>query len=101
MDILGYDMTEKEIGVLDEIIADKQDAKDKVNEQVNKPVESTAEQPEETAPRLSPDEMKDISLWYTKALAWFKKGKGGAADWENKNSYRHKSALAINPHGVG
>src|SRR4029078_3611426 len=34
---------------------------------------------------LSPDEMKDIALWYSKAKAWFVKGKGAAVDWENKH----------------
>ena len=34
---------------------------------------------------LSADEMKDLSLWYTKAKAWHLKGKGNAVDWENKH----------------
>lgn len=34
---------------------------------------------------LSAEEMKDLALWYTKAKAWFNKGKGAAVDWENKH----------------
>lgn len=34
---------------------------------------------------LSPDETKDIALWYSKAKAWNLKGKGCAVDWENKH----------------
>lgn len=34
---------------------------------------------------LSPDEMKDLTVWYDKALAWFRRGKGNAVDWESKH----------------
>lgn len=34
---------------------------------------------------LSPEEMKDLAVWFDKAKAWYKKGKGAAADWENKH----------------
>ena len=34
---------------------------------------------------LSADELKDLSLWYSKAKAWHLKGKGNAVDWENKH----------------
>lgn len=43
---------------------------------------------------LSPEEMKDLGLWYTKAKAWFLKGKGTAVDWENKH-LREEIALPI------
>lgn len=34
---------------------------------------------------MSPDETKDLALWYSKAKAWHLKGKGNAVDWENKH----------------
>jgi hypothetical protein len=34
---------------------------------------------------LSADEIKDLSLWYSKAKAWHLKNKGNAVDWENKH----------------
>jgi Phage portal protein len=34
---------------------------------------------------LSPDEMKDLTVWHDKAKAWWKKGKSGYVDWENKH----------------
>ena len=34
---------------------------------------------------LPADELKDLSLWYSKAKAWHRKGKGNAVDWENKH----------------
>jgi hypothetical protein len=34
---------------------------------------------------LSADELKDLSLWYSKAKSWHVKGKGNAVDWENKH----------------
>ena len=43
---------------------------------------------------LSADEMKDLTLWYSKAKAWFLKGKGCAVDWENKH-LREEIALPI------
>lgn len=82
MDILGYDMTEEEAAMLDEVIADKENAKKEVDENIGKEPEYI----EQTKPvNLSPDEIKDLALWHTKAAAWFKKGKSGYVDWENKN----------------
>ena len=43
---------------------------------------------------LSTDEMKDLTLWYSKAKSWFLKGKGTAVDWENKH-LREEIALPI------
>ena len=43
---------------------------------------------------LSTEEMKDLTLWYSKAKAWFLKGKGTAVDWENKH-LREEIALPI------
>ena len=97
MDILGYDMTDDEEITLNEIIADKEAAKEKmeeklaadkqpINEQSKDNVEPVAdEKPKTNVTNLSPDEMKDFSLWYTKARAWYAKGKGCAVDWENKH----------------
>ena len=42
-------------------------------------------EPEDEAVSLSPDETKDIALWYSKAKTWNLKGKGNAVDWENKH----------------
>jgi hypothetical protein len=43
---------------------------------------------------LSADEMKDLTLWYSKARVWFSKGKGCAIDWENKH-LREEIAISI------
>lgn len=43
---------------------------------------------------LSTEEMKDLTLWYSKAKVWFLKGKGTAVDWENKH-LREEIALPI------
>lgn len=43
---------------------------------------------------LSTEEMKDLTLWYSKAKTWFLKGKGTAVDWENKY-LREEIALPI------
>jgi len=34
---------------------------------------------------LTPDETKDLALWYSKAKSWNIKGKGNAVDWECKH----------------
>jgi len=80
MDILGYDMTQEEADALDAIIADDEETQDE--ETQTKPV------------NLSPDEIKDLALWQTKAAAWYKKGKKGYVDWENKN-LREEIAVPI------
>lgn len=86
MDILGYDMTEEESASLDKIIADKKADKEKVNEQMDKPKQEVPDMQEPNpAVNLSTDEIKDLALWHTKSIAWFKKGKVGFVDWENKN----------------
>ena len=43
---------------------------------------------------LTADELKDLSLWYSKAKAWHAKNKGNAVDWENK-SLREEVAAPI------
>jgi hypothetical protein len=98
MDILGYDMTQEESDALDEIISDEEKAKDKFDEQMDEKPESNDAPTTTTTPviysqsdsvavskNLSPDEIKDLSLWYTKSKAWFAKDKGCAVDWENKH----------------
>jgi hypothetical protein len=49
------------------------------------PQDDTEETSDEQSPALTPDETKDIALWYSKALVWHSKGKSGIAEWENKH----------------
>jgi hypothetical protein len=95
MSILGYDMTEEQENDLDEIIAEKKEAM--ITPEETAPTdESTDMQMVEDTPKelpivqnkqpaLSPDETKDLALWYSKAKQWHIKGKGNAVDWENKH----------------
>lgn len=87
--VLGYDMTAEQQSQLDEIISEK-DTQAEQNrlmqeEALNKPAEPVEKPaPQFRAVVLSPDEMKDLALWYDKAKAWHKRGKS-AADWESKH----------------
>ena len=100
MSILGYDLTEEQESELEDLISKKQAAADEMaanlaaNPQqqpgaqpTDEPVDPEAETevPEPKMKSLSPDEIKDISLWFSKAKAWNIKGKGNAVDWENKH----------------
>jgi hypothetical protein len=106
MGILGYDLDKDQEAQLDKLIADKEEARRKMEEQVNKePDMEDDEEPEdveEDAPPeeekpvekeapvsksldLSADEIKDLALWYDRAKQWFLKGKSAAVDWENKH----------------
>lgn len=83
MDILGYDLTDEEEKMLDEIIAEKEKSIKEMDEQM-KDEEQEEEQPVKKLVIIpSPDEVKDLALWHTKAVVWYKKGKS-AVDWENK-----------------
>ena len=79
-------MTEEQEKELKEIISAKEEEieeaqADTVVEKEEKPEEDKDSETES----LSPDEVKDIALWYSKAKAWHLKGKGNAVDWENKH----------------
>lgn len=79
MDFMGVDLNDDQKSKLDELIAE------------NQPGDNTGQKNESAD--LSPEEMKDISLWYSKAVAWFGKGRS-AADWSNKH-LRESIALPI------
>ena len=88
MSVLGVDLDQEQEDELEEIInsrvkeeettteTETQDSKDE-------PPMQEAEDTEDVS--LSPDETKDLALWYSKAKAWNLKGKGNAVDWENKH----------------
>lgn len=103
MAILGYDLTKEQDAHLEKIITDKEANREKIEEQLdNKPVpegdgETTspftddnppADVPPKTEPKtlwgFTGDQINDLALWYSKAKTWHTKGKGNAADWENK-----------------
>lgn len=85
MSFMGVDLDQEQEAQLDEIISNTE------SEPETEPVVSTVvpemaqepEQPDEEP--LTPDETKDLALWYSKAKAWNLKGKGNAVDWENKH----------------
>lgn len=79
MSILGVDLDEEQEAELDEMVNVKPEPEE---EPVQEPKEK---EPEVEAVELSPDETKDLALWYSKAKAWNLKGKGNAVDWENKH----------------
>jgi hypothetical protein len=102
MSILGYDLTEEQEQELEDLITSKQEAADKLAEdmanntalqsgaepvdtQTDKPMDTEVDMPTTKPKSLLPDEIKDISLWFSKAKAWNIKGKGNAVDWENKH----------------
>lgn len=82
MDFMGVDLDEEQEHELEEII---KGVNEKEEDTTETPTEDYAPEMPEESPALSPDEMKDLSLWYSRAKAWYSKGKGGAADWENKH----------------
>lgn len=57
------------------VVVDEEDEKDKDDEEEEEP----------PAKALTADEIKDLALWADRALAWHRKGKGSAVDWENKH----------------
>ncbi len=108
MGILGYDLTKEQQAMFDKIIKDKAEEKAKLDaamaegkvdangkpipqaagkesNPVDKPADKKPAPPTKSLPTLSPDELKDISLWYNKAKWWFLQGRGTAVDWENKH----------------
>jgi HK97 family phage portal protein len=109
MSILGYDLDKDQEAALDELIRVKEEAREKMAEQTNKPPTDgdaptspfTDDNPPEDKPEeedepkeenpapksvtLSADEIKDLALWYDRAKQWNAKGKSPAVDWENKH----------------
>lgn len=87
MSFMGVDLDEEQEHELEEIIkgqdeATEDDTTDTDTEEDTQPTET---EPEVEPVTLSPDETKDLALWYSKAKAWSIKGKGTAVDWENKH----------------
>ena len=82
MDFMGVDLDEEQEHELEEIV---KGVDEKVEDLTETPTEDyQPEMPEEEV-TLTPDETKDLALWYSKAKAWNLKGKGNAVDWENKH----------------
>ncbi len=100
MSIMGYDMDAEQEAALEELITKKEEEKKAEQEMATAQMEQDAALTREAlaakpqpgkkpAPKkafdLTADELKDLSLWYSKAKAWHAKGKGKAVDWENKH----------------
>lgn len=83
MSFMGVDLDEEQEAQLKEIISDKEENAEEMANDMQPTVPETVQQPDEEP--LTPDETKDLALWYSKAQAWHAKGKGGAVDWENKH----------------
>jgi hypothetical protein len=105
MGILGYDLTDDQESELDEVATKIETEKEEMRqqEQANqeakleqgklKPkkdpnpsrrdVEQSDAEESDKEKSLSADEMKDLALWYSKAISWGRKGKS-AWDWKNK-----------------
>lgn len=89
MQFMGVDLDEQQEHEFEEIVkgedeATEPDATDTDTEDMpmtDTPMTDTYSEPV----TLSPDETKDLALWYSKAKAWNIKGKGNAVDWENKH----------------
>ena len=86
MSFMGVDLDEQQEHEFEEIIkgedeATEPDTTDTDTEETVKPMT----EPEAEPVTLSPDETKDLALWYSKAKSWNIKGKGNAVDWENKH----------------
>jgi hypothetical protein len=86
---MGVDLDEEQEGELDEIIAGKELDKEAIATQMQQqpaaPETYPQTEPQQDTIPMSPDETKDLALWYSKAKAWHLKGKGNAVDWENKH----------------
>ena len=97
--VLGYDLSEEAEADLSAIIAQKKADAQTVAQQMNgaqpaqdapvEPIDPTdPPSPEDVPPakaiHLTAPMIKDLEAWSGRALAWFKKGKGKAEDWECK-----------------
>jgi hypothetical protein len=86
MSFLGVDLDEDQEAELEEIINSRVLEEETTTPEAM-PEDTTEDAPEEMEPveALSPDETKDLALWYTKAKQWHTQGKGSAVDWECKH----------------
>lgn len=82
MSFMGVDLDEEQEAALNKIIADMEEKPDDTTPAAEQSAPVVEQQPVEP---MSPDETKDLALWYSKAKAWHLKGKGTAVDWENKH----------------
>ena len=87
MSFMGVDLDEEQEHELEEIIKGQDEATedDTTDTDTEEDAQPTETEPEVEPVTLSPDETKDLALWYSKAKAWSIKGKGTAVDWENKH----------------
>lgn len=89
MSFMGVDLDQEQQDQFDAIIAEADEPEDEPTPQAAQPTQpepvTDAEDMDEEDTALTPDEVKDLSLWYSKAKAWNLKGKGNAVDWENKH----------------
>lgn len=85
MSFMGVDLDEAQEHELEEIVKGKDEATevDTPNEDYQPDEMDMEDTPSDV--ELTPDEVKDLSLWYSKAKSWSLKGKGNAVDWENKH----------------
>lgn len=101
MDFMGVDLSEEQGAELEKLIAKKNEAAEKLEEQTklaqaNKPnpnaplMDMSKEKPKQDKPMpvktitLNADEVKDLALWRQMATRFFRKGKGMASDFECK-----------------
>lgn len=91
MSFMGVDLDEEQEREFDEIIIGREEAAEEAAEATQPEGTDTESEAELTEP-LTPDEIKDLALWMSKAQAWHSKGKGGAVDWENKHLREEISA---------
>jgi hypothetical protein len=86
MSFMGVDLDQEQQDQFDAIIAEADEPEDEPEDEPTQPEPvDDAEDMDEEDTALTPDEVKDLSLWYSKAKAWNLKGKGNAVDWENKH----------------
>ena len=98
--VLGYDLSEEAEADLTAIIAQKKADAQAVQQQMTNAQPGTQDMPAEPADPSDPPSpedvppakaihltapmIKDLEAWSGRALAWYKKGKGKAEDWECK-----------------
>ena len=84
MQFMGVDLDEQQEYEFEEIVKGEDEATEP--DTTDTDAEETPESEVEAEPvTLSPDETKDLALWYSKSKSWNIKGKGNAVDWENKH----------------
>lgn len=85
MGFMGVDLDEEQQKELDDIISSNEEKQEPIEQPttVDSVTQNAQDEPQDDP--LTPDETKDLALWYSKAKAWNLKGKGNAVDWENKH----------------